>query len=67
MTGTSAARFHDEPIITCRKVNKWFGDFHVLKDITVDIFPVPLSPIAKMLKPVLSMLRPKSSDLKAFS
>ncbi len=39
MTGTSAARFHDEPIITCRKVNKWFGDFHVLKDISVDVFP----------------------------
>ncbi len=29
----------DEPIIICRKVNKWFGDFHVLKDITVEIFP----------------------------
>ncbi|GAB4576169.1 MAG: amino acid ABC transporter ATP-binding protein [Anaerolineae bacterium] len=31
--------FYDEPIISCRKVNKWFGDFHVLKDVTVDIFP----------------------------
>ncbi|HLA42863.1 MAG TPA: ATP-binding cassette domain-containing protein, partial [Aggregatilineales bacterium] len=29
----------DEPIILCRDVNKWFGDFHVLKDInlTVDV------------------------------
>jgi general L-amino acid transport system ATP-binding protein len=39
MSESSAARFHDEPIITCQKVNKWFGDFHVLKDISVDIYP----------------------------
>ena len=39
MSETSAARFHDEPIIACQKVNKWFGDFHVLKDISVDIYP----------------------------
>ncbi|MBN1966253.1 MAG: amino acid ABC transporter ATP-binding protein [Anaerolineae bacterium] len=26
-------------MIVCRKVNKWFGDFHVLKDISVDIYP----------------------------
>jgi general L-amino acid transport system ATP-binding protein len=26
-----------EPIITCQKVNKWFGDFHVLKDIEMEV------------------------------
>ncbi len=28
-----------EPIIHCKDVNKWFGEFHVLRDITVDIAP----------------------------
>ena len=28
-----------EPIIQCKDVNKWFGEFHVLRDITVDIAP----------------------------
>ncbi len=28
-----------EPIIVCRNVNKWFGEFHVLRDISVDIMP----------------------------
>ena len=28
-----------EPIIHCKEVNKWFGEFHVLRDITVDIAP----------------------------
>lgn len=26
-----------EPIITCTNVNKWFGDFHVLKDVTLEV------------------------------
>jgi len=26
-----------DPIITCQKVNKWFGDFHVLKDIEMEV------------------------------
>ena len=26
-----------EPIIRCHKVNKWFGDFHVLRDVSVDV------------------------------
>jgi general L-amino acid transport system ATP-binding protein len=26
-----------KPIITCRKVNKWFGDFHALKDIDLEV------------------------------
>ncbi len=28
-----------EPIIRCKGVNKWFGEFHVLRDITVDVAP----------------------------
>ena len=26
-----------EPIIICRDVNKWFGNFHVLKDVSLEI------------------------------
>jgi general L-amino acid transport system ATP-binding protein len=29
----------DEPIIICRDMNKWFGDFHVLRDVSVDVAP----------------------------
>ena len=28
-----------EPIIICQNVNKWFGEFHVLRDISVEIMP----------------------------
>jgi general L-amino acid transport system ATP-binding protein len=28
-----------EPIIVCRDVNKWFGEFHVLRDINVTVYP----------------------------
>ena len=28
-----------QPIITCRNVNKWFGDFQVLRDISVEVMP----------------------------
>ena len=28
-----------EPIIICRGVNKWFGSFHVLKDIDIEVMP----------------------------
>jgi general L-amino acid transport system ATP-binding protein len=28
-----------EPIIHCKDVNKWFGEFHVLRDISMDIAP----------------------------
>ncbi len=27
----------DEPIIICKDVNKWFGEFHVLRDISVSV------------------------------
>ncbi len=33
--GSSSA----EPIIVCQNVNKWFGDFHVLRDISVEVMP----------------------------
>ena len=29
----------DEPIIYCEDVNKWFGNFHVLKDVNLEIAP----------------------------
>ena len=29
----------NEPIIICRDVNKWFGNFHVLKDINLEVQP----------------------------
>ena len=28
-----------DPIIVCRDVNKWFGSFHVLKDVNLEVFP----------------------------
>jgi general L-amino acid transport system ATP-binding protein len=36
LTGIPAA---DEPIIVCRSVNKWFGEFHVLRDMSVTVQP----------------------------
>ncbi len=34
-----AKEVSNEPIITCRGVNKWYGSFHVLKDIELEVFP----------------------------
>ncbi len=28
-----------EPIIVCRNLNKWFGEFHVLRDVSVEVMP----------------------------
>ncbi len=28
-----------EPIIICSHVNKWFGEFHVLRDVSVEVMP----------------------------
>src|SRR5262245_13674008 len=28
-----------QPIIQCQEVNKWFGSFHVMRDISVDVMP----------------------------
>ena len=29
----------DEPIIVCQDVNKWYGEFQALKDVSMDIMP----------------------------
>jgi general L-amino acid transport system ATP-binding protein len=36
---STAALVDEEPIIICRNVNKWFGEFHVLRDVSVDVAP----------------------------
>ncbi len=33
---TQARNLH-EPIIACQNVNKWYGDFHVLKDVNLQV------------------------------
>jgi general L-amino acid transport system ATP-binding protein len=38
-TETTNIQNGKEPIIVCRGVNKWFGNFHVLKDIDLEVFP----------------------------
>ena len=35
----STASVTREPIIICENVNKWFGEFHVLRDISVEVMP----------------------------
>ncbi len=37
--GTAVSQMDDEPIIICRDMNKWFGEFHVLRDINVSVAP----------------------------
>jgi len=32
-------RSDDEPIIVCRDVNKWFGDYHALRDVSLEVMP----------------------------
>ncbi len=29
----------DDPIIICRDMNKWFGEFHVLRNISLEVMP----------------------------
>ncbi|MCA9888018.1 MAG: amino acid ABC transporter ATP-binding protein, partial [Anaerolineae bacterium] len=29
----------DEPIILVKNINKWYGDFHVLRDVSLSIAP----------------------------
>jgi general L-amino acid transport system ATP-binding protein len=29
----------DEPIIICRDLNKWYGEFHALKDLSINVYP----------------------------
>ena len=38
-TETSSAEADDRPMIEMRDVNKWFGDFHVLRGINFDVKP----------------------------
>ncbi len=45
-----------EPLIICRDVNKWFGNFHVLKDISLEIG----------LKEVLVIIGPSGSGKSTF-
>src|SRR5258705_13550978 len=36
-TNNGAAVELGDPFIICKDVNKWFGEFHVLRDITMDV------------------------------
>jgi general L-amino acid transport system ATP-binding protein len=36
---TDNATVARDPIIQCENVNKWFGEFHVLRDVTVEVLP----------------------------
>ena len=29
----------DEPIIICREMNKWYGDFHALRNVSLEVMP----------------------------
>ena len=29
----------EEPMILCQDVNKWYGEFHVLKDVSIEVAP----------------------------
>ncbi|RMF81908.1 MAG: amino acid ABC transporter ATP-binding protein [Chloroflexi bacterium] len=46
----------DEPIIICRDVNKWFGDFHVLRDVSLEV----------ALQEVLVIIGPSGSGKSTF-
>ena len=37
MTELANENISDEPIIICRDVHKWFGNFHALKGIDMDV------------------------------
>ena len=38
-TLSNSTNGNGEPIIICRNVNKWFGDFQALRDISVEVMP----------------------------
>ncbi|MCB9455550.1 MAG: amino acid ABC transporter ATP-binding protein [Anaerolineaceae bacterium] len=46
----------DEPIIFCQNVNKWFGEFHVLRDVSLEVMP----------KEVVVILGPSGSGKSTF-
>src|SRR5262245_31083369 len=33
----TSSRVIGDPIITCQQVNKWYGEFHVLKDVSMQV------------------------------
>lgn len=35
----TVTQMDDEPIIFCQNVNKWFGEFHVLRDVSLEVMP----------------------------
>ncbi len=35
----AVTQMDDEPIIFCQNVNKWFGEFHVLRDVSLEVMP----------------------------
>ena len=39
MNRNSAAAHKEDPIIICRDVQKWFGNFHALKGISMEVMP----------------------------
>ncbi len=39
MSATAAQAASGKPMIELRKVNKWFGEFHVLKDVNLTVMP----------------------------
>jgi general L-amino acid transport system ATP-binding protein len=39
MSTNAQAAAGDRPMIELRKVNKWFGDFHVLRDVNLTVYP----------------------------
>jgi general L-amino acid transport system ATP-binding protein len=45
-----------QPIIQCKDVNKWFGSFHVLRDISVEVVP----------KEVMVIIGPSGSGKSTF-
>jgi general L-amino acid transport system ATP-binding protein len=50
------ANHAEEPIIFCQDVNKWYGNFHVLKDVNLEISP----------KEVLVIIGPSGSGKSTF-
>jgi general L-amino acid transport system ATP-binding protein len=55
-TTGSEAIVSGEPIIFCKDVNKWFGQFHVLRDISVEV----------ALKEVVVIIGPSGSGKSTF-
>ena len=35
----------EEPIIICRNVNKWYGEFQALRNVSLEVMPQLVSPM----------------------